>query len=482
MLPGLTITTQDGGLGLVTSGGDKPLVVGTCSSGTAATLYTFSQPSAVTATLGQGPAATLACHILDVAGGSVDVMKTAGSTAATNTAVTETGPDGPNVTVAGTATDFFHVIVTMVLGGALGTARFTYSLDGGETTSAVRTTAGGGTFLMPGTGLTLTFAAGTHVVGTIHTFTSAPATYDATDLDAAVDALLLLNTRWKFAVFTGRDATASASATLAAGIGGYLDDLADDFRYLRGLVDCGGDSVSNTQTQFAAVEDLRLAAFFGNVRISVANPLEAWRRPFLPYLYSAAARVADLTRATNLGWVGRGKLDKVTAISFDEAKEGEQLHDVKINTTRTFVGRPGYYGVNGLLKSPVGSDFRYLHWGLAFDLLCQTVSDALHPYINSSLRVNTDGTGTIHPLDKAKIDAAVNARIKAAVLDPVTEQGFQGFFSAAQFAVDPAWNILTSESLKGDVFAVPLANTEQVAITAGLVTSLTSEESTEEAA
>ncbi len=369
------------------------------------------------------------------------------------------------------------VVVTCELGGALGTGTYSYSLDGGETSSATRILPSGGTFDVPDTGITLTFNAGTYVAGTTYSFPTTPRTFNSADLDAARTAMLAVNTRWKFAVYAGV-ASAADAATLASAVIGHMDDLADDFRLMRALMYAGTGTDAAVNAAFVAVEDLRLALFHSTERVTVANPIEGWRKPFLPTVYNAAAMAAAFTRGTNIGWVGAGappnggRKPRVTEITFDEFKEGEQLHDKKINATRTFVGKTGFYFVNGLLKCPAGSDFRYLHWGLAFDLACETAVDAVLPYTNANLQILTDGSGKIRPEVAAKINKQVNAALRAAVLEPLTEQGTPGFFSDVEYKVDETYNILANSKFRGDLRCVPLANTEQAEINAGLTTSI----------
>lgn len=575
-LPGIRTTRTDGNLGLVREAPDKMLVIGPSSSGTLNAIVSAAQPSSLVSSCGVGRGVTAACHVLDVAGGTVDFMRCAASVAASNTAVTGSGV-APAVTIAGTATERFDGILRVTKSGIPGVARFDFSLDGGETYGSVRTIPTGLTFLFPssgitatftkisvpvrtggssgpavtftgtplddydiiieittggavatavfkwskdggatyttgvttastvvltGTGVTANFAAGTYVVaekysvttgynaGDTYTFTCTPATFNSADLDAVRTALLDLNTRWKGIIWAGRPADAAAAAVLAATIGGHMDDLADQARDARALVDCGGDvpaSIASVQSAFDAVGEGRLSAFYGDTRLRVANPIEGWRNPWLPALVRGGGSVAAMSRGSNIGWVGKGSaqgpgrptgglLSKVSAVSFDENKEGEQLHDHRIVATRTYDGDSDgkFYFTNGLLLSPLGSDFRYLHWGLGFDLLCQTVNDALRPYVNASLPALTDGTGRIDPVRASQINGEVNAAIKKAVLDPLTEQG-KGYFSAASFAIDLTYDILTNQKLRGSFRAVPLANTEDVELTGGLTTDLTAE-------
>jgi hypothetical protein len=574
-LPGITITRTDGNLGLTRAVPDKMLVIGPCSAGTPAALHTFAQPSRVVAELGVGQAVTAACHILDIAGGSVDVLVTDASVAGENSSVTGSGT-GPDVTLSGDALELFDGKILVTAGGALGVGRFQYSLDGGQSYGSVRTIPANGAFVIPSSGLTATFTAvsalvrsggmsgpvvtltgtptaltdydiiieittggtvgvaafrwsddggttyttgvatastvvltdtgltanfpaGTYVddeiyawttgynAGETYTFTASPDTFDSTDLDEAAETLFTLNDRWKAVVFAGRQVDSTAAAVIAETAGGHMADLADEARDARALIDCGTeDDVDDIHEDFETVEDLRLACFYGSNRVAVANPIEGWRRPMIPNVVSAAAMVAAFTRGTNIGWVGDGsppnggRMPKVSGISFDEYIEGEQLHDRQVNATRTYVGRSGFYFVNGLLKSPAGSDFRYLHWGLAFDIACQTVFDAMQRYVNASVPRKTDGSNTITAEAAAAVNKRVNQALKRALLDPSTEQG-PGLVDAASFAVDETYDIFTNKKLRGSFRVLPKANTEGVELTGGLATDLTAGTTTEAA-
>ena len=410
------------------------------------------------------------------------------------------GETGPLVTLTGTPTALtdYDIIIEVTTTGIVGAGVFRWSSDGGATyTSGVTVAA---TVVLTGTGLTANFPAGTYTddeiyawttgynLDDVYTFTSTPAQPNVSDLDDARDALLEMSDgrRWKAVLWIARQASASAAGTVAEAVAGYMADLEDQVRDSRALVDCGESSVANVHTTFDAIEDLRLACFYDDDRIQVADPIEGWRKPMIPTVVNAAAMVARFTRGTNIGWVGvgqppnGGRKPKCSGISFDERTEGEQLHDHKINATTTHVGKGGYYFVNGLLKSPAGSDFRYLHWGLAFDKLTQVVADAMLPYVNSQQPVKLDGSKTITAAAAAKINGVVNAAIRAAVLEPLRDDGGKGFFSGAEFAIDETVDILTPSKLYITYRGVPLANIEGVVLTGGLAVSLAGSSETEE--
>lgn len=87
------------------------------------------------------------------------------------TAVTAAGTTPPTVTVAGTPTLAGSYRIEITTGGARGTAVFKWSLDGGAnwTETAITTAA---TYLLPGTGITVSFSTGTYATDNVYTFTA----------------------------------------------------------------------------------------------------------------------------------------------------------------------------------------------------------------------------------------------------------------------------------------------------------------------
>ena len=124
---------------------------------------------------------------------------------------------GPAVpTFTSSPVDFYRPLITITTGGAVGTAQFTYSLDGGQTTSAVITTAA--TYAIPGTGLVLGFV-GTSTAGDTYAFSTAGPTFSSTDLAAGLTPLqsTLLNSFQSSMIgIIGSVASAAAWATQVA--------------------------------------------------------------------------------------------------------------------------------------------------------------------------------------------------------------------------------------------------------------------------
>lgn len=467
-LPGLTASILDGQLGLTASAADKPLYIGHSPTATVNTIYTLAKADTALTTLGFCPLADAVMNTLNIAGGSVDVLVTAGATAASNSVVTQVGA-GPLVTIAGTATNAFDAKITIVTGGALGVGTFKYSLDGTKTDSETRSIPAGGTFLIPSTGITATFAAGTYVAGDTHSFTTIPATYSSANLSTAMAVAVASNSRWSFLAFCGHEATATAAATMAAAVITHLTSLATAKRFVRGLMSAGQDTEANVIAQFAAVANTRLGVVHGKARMPNSASIEGFGNPRQPWIFQVAARCAQVKPSTNPAWWGLAGLGNGAASdpSFDEGKAGEQLHNQKIMAPMTAIEMPtGVLLNNGILKSPAGSDFRYWQWGRVIDIATHTALDALAPFINGNFR--TIAGGKLDPRDAARIDKRVNAALSRALKDPVGDDGNRGYVTDVLFSVDISTDVLTSSLILGDVRVVVLANGERIQLSVGI--------------
>lgn len=86
-------------------------------------------------------------------------LPVAASTAGTVGEVEKEGKGGGTLTASGSPYNAFAVVVRITAQGTLNTAAFTYSIDGGNNFSDEITVPVAGKYELPGTGLTLTFAA-----------------------------------------------------------------------------------------------------------------------------------------------------------------------------------------------------------------------------------------------------------------------------------------------------------------------------------
>jgi hypothetical protein len=185
-IPNTSITVNSGGLGITTPGvGGTPAIFGWASQGPAGVLVTVGSGNVtqLSSTYGVGNMVDLAASVLSNGAGSVVCCRMYHGTMGT---FSHTGSGSPSVPTSAptqsgggpvapfgiaTATGSTGPIFLITTGGALGTMAFEYSLDGGNTWTAPVASVSGGIFIVPNTGITVTFAAGTYVAN--DTYTSA---------------------------------------------------------------------------------------------------------------------------------------------------------------------------------------------------------------------------------------------------------------------------------------------------------------------
>ena len=170
MIPAVTLTIQDGGLGQVpASFADSSVKMGICSGGTPNVLSAFGDITTAQAGLGQGPLIEALADTLAVAGGPIFAMpinpSAVGTVSSTNTSLV-TGA----ATVTGSSAPAQSIAVKIATGGALGTMTFQVSLNGGAYGAIVTSTITSFSYLVPGTLTTLTFAAQTYTTAAVWTF------------------------------------------------------------------------------------------------------------------------------------------------------------------------------------------------------------------------------------------------------------------------------------------------------------------------
>ncbi|MGE4297528.1 MAG: DUF2586 family protein [Desulfovibrionaceae bacterium] len=152
----------DGTSGLSPGGVEGSCIVaGVCSLGTVGKGYLLGKSSDLAALLGVGP---LVDRLRDVfaAGGQnpiVIAVPVAGQDGGYITPVEHNG-DGPDATASGTPAGNADVVAEIVAGGALGTATYKLSLDGGETYGETTATPANGQIALGETGVTLVLGSG----------------------------------------------------------------------------------------------------------------------------------------------------------------------------------------------------------------------------------------------------------------------------------------------------------------------------------
>lgn len=444
-LPYVKQTVQDRSSGALALGSDLHVKIGVSSLGTHNLFEIFTDPDALTTARGVGPVVSAAAHHISVTGQPCAVIRIdpAQVTAGTLGAITKVGGHaGPTISDSSSAPlDSGDLLVEIVLGGAVATATFRYSLDGGETWSATILTAA--TVALTGTGITLAFAAGTYVAGNQYSATATGPTYNATGMGTAITAALSATQRFRLIHLVGYAATASAMAALVASANTQLEGAAaSQYRYTRIFFD-GAPEADNAQiTAFASVAARR--AGYGAGTAELYHPYSGGNIT-RPMMWAEVARMMQVRISVDPGRVADGPLGGVFSIARDEYKT-PALNAARINSLRTYVGRIGFFVSQGLLLAPDGSDFATTARGFVMDAACAIAYDALLNYVNQNVLVNASN-GRVTELEAQAIEAYVTTKLRDQLADIDCQD--------VDFVVDRNVNTLTTEILRGKTRILP---------------------------
>jgi hypothetical protein len=382
------------------------------------------------------------------------------------------------VTVAGTAKDTYSAAVSIVASGTLGAGRFRYSLDVGPDGEARSWSdqlliPSGGTYVVPGTGLTLTFVAGAgptfFEAGDRHSFITTAASYAAGDLTAAFNTIdeQIGSRTFEMVFLAGKHATASAAATLAAALATALGNLEAIGIYARAIMDAGNDNPAATQSGWAAFADTRVACVFGDAGVISANPISGRGVPRVPALNPFAVRAAETNLSENPGRKASGALRGVVYITHDERVKKSFNAVDRITTLRTDRGEPGAYVTNGLLKSAPGSDYKYWAWGRVIDRITRIVYREQDKFTLSDLKVKNDGTGYLTEQSAQRVEKTVRRALDVGVRKELNAEGEAGHVSALAYTVKRDHDFLSTQTLVSSCKAVPNVPVEQITTTIG---------------
>jgi hypothetical protein len=423
-LPEVTQEVVDGALGTAPDNIDGVSVkLGVSSLGSPNTLYSFSRPQDVRTNLGEGPLVEAACHHLQVAGGPLLLMPLTAGVAGSNSAVTQSG-SGPLPTLTGTPLDAHEAIVKIILGGAVGTATFQVSLDGGDNYSPIITTAA--SYLIPASGTTVVFTAGTYVAGTTYSWTGTAPYFNTTNLNSGFTALLALPNEWMFAHVVGRGTAAADTAAMAAAVNVHMVAASTNFRYVAAILEAADDTDGNITAALASVSapHVNVVAGFDEQISAVTGRIQ--KRPFAWPVAARASKVAQKAQvgiATHLGRVKDLGLPGIVRLYRDEYAT-PALDAQRITTARTIIGKQGFFITRGRMLAPAGSDFSFWHDRMVVNKACRITRFVMVDELNESVRTNANGT--IFEADAQRIETTVTRALEdnmVAVGNVVTARG-----------------------------------------------------------
>ena len=202
-LPGVTENLLNGNLGLVPVSAEQTIIYLACSTGgTVNQLNFYGDPTTVTSALGLGELPEVVSYANAVAGSIVGGMTLPPTTPGGLSGVTHF-PNLGSGTISVSSAPHKSILVTIVNGGALGTATATFSVGGASSGPAV-TLPVGGNYLVPGTYCVITFGSGTYIAldtyavstlgGIVHSGTGTPTVTEASSPIDAFNPIITVTT------------------------------------------------------------------------------------------------------------------------------------------------------------------------------------------------------------------------------------------------------------------------------------------------
>ena len=466
-LPDVVISISDGALGLAGSNPENlHAKLGLSSGGTANTVYSYGDIASAKAQLLAGPLLEDVAFHLATAGGPVLAVPVTPSNAGTVGTVTRTGTGPtPGLATTGAPRDRYDVIGKIIVGGAVATASFQISFDGGVTFSPTYATAATVTTFVASTGLTLTFAAGTYVAGDTYTFTTVAPTYSSSDLNTAIDALLADARDVAFIHVVGTvggadDATKISNfVALATAVATKMNTAEAAKRWQFAVLEAPevAEGAWAASSVWAAFASTRISPALGRITIqSQVSGRQTTRSVAASYL----SRLAKTPVQEHPGRTARGPLSGIVSISRDE-RSTPNGDTARFTTIRTFPGQAGYYITSGKMAAGAGSDFADVANRRVVDKACRLANQALFQFLNADLRVNAIG-GTLFEADARTIEDYVDGIVRTNLVN-------RNEASDVRIVVDRVSNVLSTKTIPVTVRVIPKGYANFISADVGLL-------------
>lgn len=493
-VPNQTLSVRDPGLGIVAEVPENTLFFGASSKGTENVLVYYNTPGDVVDALGQGPLTEDLCTFLSIAGGpalAIKVAHTGNEGAITIGTPARVGTSDGTCVVSASSTqavgpyDEYAIIFEITVSGDLGDGEFRYTLDNGGNYSASIIIPSGGTFEIPNTGLKCVFASVASDpdfdLGDSFGFTCTANHYDTTQLAAAITVAKESTDSFANVVLCGREASSSDGATMFAAIDVHMTTLENAFKYAGVIMDSGVPELSGDDYDFPTIKAAwvnaisaksRVAVCFGELTHVSQKSFVGWGLLSRGLVGDVAARIGSVSISNHLGRFSDGPLPGVTAITYDEEKNGQGMSAAGFITTRTYVGPGGLFINKGNLKGPDGSDFVEYARRRIMDVALTTTRSALLKFQNIKIRVLTDGTGRIDPRAAKAIETDVNKALTQNLLVPKDAEGNAGHVADVQYLVNLENDVLGTGKVIGSLGVLPDPYAEEIITELGFVASL----------
>lgn len=321
--------------------------------------------------LGLSPLADAAMLSVDFGADQIYCLPVQASTPGTLGTVKKTGTGTGTLTAEGTPNNSFGITVRITGQGAINSALFVYSIDGGYSYSDELTVPAGGVYELAGTGVTIQFAdaaenpAQSYAVDDTFIFeTIAPSMTNA-DILAAMDKLKQLTTEYEFVHIVGAAAPATWQAVSVA-----QKALASTYHKPVFVLMEAQQASSGTEAIDYAAQliqgckgvnnyDMQVCPYRGPVVMMDGTTKEINLAGIAAGLYAKTGVQASIGKTRPEAQLGipRAKLLELLPAGIQEATG--LLDEAGFLTFRDYDGLDDYYVYHAKMLAPAGSDYQY---------------------------------------------------------------------------------------------------------------------------
>lgn len=406
-LPDVTLTIEDGGLGLLPTASDQVVaIVGPALAGASNAVTSITSYDALVNTFGGGALVDAAAVCLSMGAPQVLCVRASASASASGFAsCTVGGPGVANVATQGTPVRDADLTITVTPSGTVSVAR----------EGRAATPSGNVNTLVSLADVGISLIAGASFQGYTATITCRTPTADAVAITTGIRALLADPREWGAVLVAGldqpvideSDSAAVAAAFDFAGVAGaIMDEAAASHRYASVILPEPRMTMNGLAFAMQSFSHPRVMVACGTVVL--VHPLHL-QPATMPLSVVVASKFVAAPISHDFGRVASGSIPGVLSISHDERQE-PGLDAARFTTARTFIGLPGFYLTAGRMLSAPGSDYELVQHRRVMDRACKLSRAALLPYLNDSVRIDPS-TGGIDEGDAREIETALEASI-----------------------------------------------------------------------
>lgn len=425
------------------------LAIAACSStGTTLQPSSFARSDLAINAYGYGPLAEYAAYDISVANNPVVLVKGVAGVAGSYTGLNTSGKTGSSaVTTSGTPYDTYYVLVRVVTGGTIGVAgiTFTYSLDGGNTTSGTTALGTASSYTIPNTGVVFNFAAGTLVAAdSWFVFTNRPL-MDDTGVTAALAAIGMTRLPYE-GILLDCSASASTVGLIDAILQGWEGNGVFKFALMNARYKLEPEPTAESEATYAAA----MQTLFQNqtsIRVCVGG--DGAHVPSLitgynqkrPVSMLLGARAMSIPIGVDPAYVATGPingaaLSDTNGNPYDHDEDlYPTLDSLRLVSMRSFApaGPQGAYITNANTIQPSGGAFPYLQHVRIMNRACEIAWFVLTTQLSRGVRKNPNPdpvTGAVYIFEPDA--AAIESLVNDALVQPLKGQVSASLFSLSR--------------------------------------------------